>query len=510
MYAPVIFALCLAVTVYGFPESQIVGGHDAPAGKFPYQVSLKENGRHFCGGSIVNNHYILTAAHCVVGIKNLKHITVQAGTTHLNARGHVHTVEKITHHPNYNSAKLVNDVAVIRVHKPIAFNKMVKAIKLATSKVATGAKVVLSGWGRTRAGGSIPNNLQEIDLKVVSQARCKKAHTNVRDSHICTLTRHGQGACNGDSGGPLVHNGVQVGIVSYGHPCGVGYPDVFTRVSSFVPWIRRQFIGSNLSLGRVYKLIDRVVSYSIANLAKMYIPAIFALCLAVTVYGFPEGQIVGGHDAPAGKYPYQVSLKNNGRHFCGGSIINDRYVLTAAHCVVGIKDVSVVSVQAGTNLLSARGSVYAVEKITAHPDYNSMLIVNDVAVIRVEKTIAFNSLVQPIKLAAVDAPEGSGVVLTGWGTTRNGGSVPDNLQEIDLKIYAQAQCKKTHWNLKDSHICTFTKSGEGACHGDSGGPLVSGEVQVGIVSFGRPCGIGYPDVFTRVSSFLPWIQQQLK
>ncbi|XP_078048818.1 chymotrypsin-1-like [Augochlora pura] len=242
----------------------------------------------------------------------------------------------------------------------------------------------------------------------------------------------------------------------------------------------------------------------------MYTPVILTLCLAVAVYGFPEGQIVGGRDAPVGKYPYQVSLQQNGRHFCGGSILNDRYVLTAAHCVEGITNLKPYTVHAGTNLLSARGSVYGMEKITIHPSFSSTMIVNDIAVIRVSSPIAFNNLVQPIELEAAEMATGAAVVLTGWGTTKVGGPVPDKLQEIDLKVYSQLQCKLTHWNLKDTHICTFTKSGEGACHGDSGGPLVFHKHQVGIVSFGRPCGIGYPDVFTRVSSFVPWIEQQIQ
>ncbi|XP_076376429.1 chymotrypsin-2 [Megalopta genalis] len=242
----------------------------------------------------------------------------------------------------------------------------------------------------------------------------------------------------------------------------------------------------------------------------MYAPAIFTLCLAVTVHGFLDPRIVGGRDAPAGKYPYQVSLKNNGRHFCGGSIINERYILTAAHCIVGIRDVRPITVQAGTNQLNASGVVYGVENVTYHPGYDSNKIINDVGVVRVSRRIANSSLVQSIRLSFSNVAEGSAVVLSGWGTTRLGGPTPNQLQEIDLKVYSQAQCQRVHANLKESHICTFTKYGQGACHGDSGGPLVQNGVQVGIVSYGRPCGVGYPDVFTRVSSFLPWIQQQLK
>ncbi|CAK9804052.1 unnamed protein product [Anthophora quadrimaculata] len=233
------------------------------------------------------------------------------------------------------------------------------------------------------------------------------------------------------------------------------------------------------------------------------------LCFAVAAYGFPGSQIVGGKDAPVGKFPYQVSLRNNGNHFCGGSILNSRYILTAAHCVEGLKSPKGITVQVGTTQLKSGGESYAAEKIVAHSGFSSLTLVNDVAIIRVDRNIAFNNLVQPIALATGSRTfEGSSCILSGWGTTRLGGNTPNNLQFIDLVIETQAKCKQAHWRVKASHICTYTKVGEGACHGDSGGPLVVGNLQVGIVSFGQPCAVGKPDVYTRVSSFVSWINNQ--
>ena len=232
--------VCLAAVAFGFPETQIVGGRDASSGMFPYQVSLRQNGRHFCGGSIISNRHILTAAHCVQGLNNPKIVSIHAGTNQLNSAGATYGVERIVAHAGYNANSLVNDVALIRVNKNIAFNNLVKAVKLASGGSYDGSNSVLSGWGLLRAGGSLPNNLQYINLRIQNLAQCKQVHRNVIDSHICTFTKYGEGACNGDSGGPLVVNGVQVGVVSFGIPCGVGKPDVYTRVSSFGPWIRQQ------------------------------------------------------------------------------------------------------------------------------------------------------------------------------------------------------------------------------------------------------------------------------
>lgn len=239
--------------------------------------------------------------------------------------------------------------------------------------------------------------------------------------------------------------------------------------------------------------------------------AILVVSLAVAAYGFPgdvDSQIVGGKDAAVGQFPYQVSLRQSGRHFCGGSIINKRYILTAAHCVQGTNPSS-VTVHAGTTQINQNGDSYAAEKIVAHRDFSMVSLLNDVALIRVNKDITFNSLVQPIALASgSNTYEGSACILSGWGTTRLNGNTPNNLQWINLYIEKQAECKKAHWRVQASHICTFTKQGEGACHGDSGGPLVVGKTQVGIVSFGQPCAVGKPDVYTRVSSFVDWIKNQ--
>lgn len=103
--------------------------------------------------------------------------------------------------------------------------------------------------------------------------------------------------------------------------------------------------------------------------------------------------------------------------------------------------------------------------------------------------------------------------LIGWGRTSYPGSIPNDLQFLNLKTLTYEQCKSA-WSTEtivQSEICTLTKSGEGACHGDSGGPLIAGSdgkaSLIGLVSWGAPCARGVPDVYTRVSAFLPWIKQ---
>jgi len=240
----------------------------------------------------------------------------------------------------------------------------------------------------------------------------------------------------------------------------------------------------------------------------VFVAIIFALGLGISGREIPN-RIVGGSNAPDGAYPYQVSLRKS-THFCGGSILNKRWILTAAHCIIGASAQS-VKVIAGTNLLSETGELYQADFLLAHPKYNSWLFANDVGLIRVSVDIVFNEKVQPIRLPKGDfTADDYPAVLSGWGSTSLGSSLPDKLQHINLKVISQNSCKNIHSMITEDHICTLTKAGEGACHGDSGGPLTADGMQIGIVSFGRPCAKGYPDVFTRVWTFLEWINETIE
>ncbi|KAL6448591.1 hypothetical protein ACFW04_000458 [Cataglyphis niger] len=190
MHAFVCLLFVALVYTVQAPSPRIVGGKDASVGKFPYQISMRYFGSHMCGGSIINSNYVLSAGHCVEGAEN-RYLSIHAGTNYLNQTGYVYYVANVTIHEYFDRAKLINDIALIRLATPIKYNAVVQPIELAITDDLEGKPCTLSGWGTTK----------------------------------------------GDSGSPLVVNGSQVGIVSFGSPCAVGYPDVFTRVSSFTSWI---------------------------------------------------------------------------------------------------------------------------------------------------------------------------------------------------------------------------------------------------------------------------------
>lgn len=126
------------------------------------------------------------------------------------------------------------------------------------------------------------------------------------------------------------------------------------------------------------------------------------------------GRIVGGQNAPDAKYKYQCSLQMNRDHYCGCSIISDKWLLTAAHCVDGFST-SDVEVLVGTNDLKEGGTYYSVAEFNPHNEHNSPMYAYDIALVRVEGTIEFNDRVQPIDLSTEEIQDGEEVTLTGWG-----------------------------------------------------------------------------------------------
>nr|CAD7412906.1 unnamed protein product [Timema poppensis] len=230
-------------------DPRVVGGMNAQPGEIPYIVSLRRatNNGHFCGGSIVNNEWILTAAHCVINTAPSS-IIVVAATTTLNSGGKSYPVSQVITHWNYlASDSWRNDIALLKLSTPIVFDNFQQPIPLAEAGqiILEYTAVRASGWGLTSRWGIVaPNNLQTVALETVSNSYCQSLHNGaIYSFQICAYGGTGKGVCNGDSGGPLVYNGVLVGIVSWGQPCALGVPDVYVRVSDYIDWIYNNIVS---------------------------------------------------------------------------------------------------------------------------------------------------------------------------------------------------------------------------------------------------------------------------
>ncbi|XP_045489545.1 chymotrypsin-2-like [Pieris rapae] len=232
-------------------DTRILGGRNAPEGFAKYQVSIRKkpgkNEWHHCGGSILNEEWVLTAAHCTYGIK-MSELSIMVGTNKLQSGGTRYKIKKMISHEKYAKKDLRNDIALIQIDGKIAMTDNVKAIKLKKEAVSVGTKCTLTGWGYTNNYKTVPNDLQYLEFTTISNKECNdklKKFAAIDEKQICVKRPEGKGACNGDSGGPLVvaddnKEFVQIGVVSWGiNPCGKQYPDVFASVSGYYDWIEK-------------------------------------------------------------------------------------------------------------------------------------------------------------------------------------------------------------------------------------------------------------------------------
>ncbi|KAH0628523.1 hypothetical protein JD844_009833 [Phrynosoma platyrhinos] len=219
-------------------DDKIVGGYTCQKNAVPYQVSLN-SGYHFCGGSLINNQWVLSAAHCYKS-----RIQVRLGeyslTLNDGSEQYINSA-KVIRHPSYNSRLLDNDIMLIKLSTPATLNSRVKSVSLPTSCVAAGTQCLISGWGNTLSSGTnYPDTLQCLNAPVLSSSKCSQAYPGqITSNMICVgFLEGGKDACQGDSGGPVVCNGQLQGIVSWGIGCAQrGYPGVYTKVCNYVSWI---------------------------------------------------------------------------------------------------------------------------------------------------------------------------------------------------------------------------------------------------------------------------------
>ncbi|XP_062716762.1 uncharacterized protein LOC109402840 [Aedes albopictus] len=226
-------------------EGRIVGGNEVSIANFPYQLSLRLNGNHICGASVISTSWALSAAHCVFPQPSVQAITLRGGSASRVSGGVIFGVAQIVIHHQYNTNTLDSDVALLRATTTFS-GANISPIALMPSGTAfpAGTRSVVSGWGLTTPGGSLPTNLRAVNIPVVSMATCRSQWGTARITNTMVCAGEpGRDACNGDSGGPLVAGGFQFGIVSWGAvQCGGPLAGVYVNVG--VPGIR-SFISSN-------------------------------------------------------------------------------------------------------------------------------------------------------------------------------------------------------------------------------------------------------------------------
>ncbi|XP_041988762.1 chymotrypsin-1-like, partial [Aricia agestis] len=219
--------------------TRIVGGGKAPPEYGKFHASLQNlTGHHVCGSAIVSKNHLVTAAHCVVGA-DPEYIKAIVGTIDLDEGGLPYKIDSIHIHPKYNSTLRLNDIAVIKIQGDFD-PTYVDVLKITEDKLKEDENVLLVGFGAQTPNGESSRRMLALNLTVFCQETCRYAMRYTRhvyDTMFCTFTKKGQGTCHGDSGSPLTRNGQLIGIVSWGIPCGIGFPDVHTRIALYAKWI---------------------------------------------------------------------------------------------------------------------------------------------------------------------------------------------------------------------------------------------------------------------------------
>ncbi|XP_063917902.1 chymotrypsin-1-like [Zophobas morio] len=235
-------------TPLGISE-RIVGGSNTL--DHPYIVSIRWFDSYTCGGAILTEKWVLTAAHCVLDTDTVYRFFNVAAGTNLRTQGSPSRsrISDIGIHPGWNEKTTQHDIALLKLKTPLTLSESIKTIPIEETYDNSVRKCTALGWGLlSPTKKTVPMTLQQITTTTVPYQKCKSLFTQVVVdplSQICTLAGKGKGSCFGDSGSPLVcsKNGrdVVVGVFSWvagrADECAVGLPDGYTRVSYYAEWI---------------------------------------------------------------------------------------------------------------------------------------------------------------------------------------------------------------------------------------------------------------------------------
>ncbi|OLY81097.1 Mite allergen Der p 3 [Smittium mucronatum] len=307
-------------------------------------------------------------------------------------------------------------------------------------------------------------------------------------------------------------------------------------------------MNTRLILQTILSAVALAISIAVGiSMISKYRPQNLEEKLDRAVVPLNSDRIVGGKLVVANEFPFAAVLKidvGSSRYTCGGTIISEKFIVTAAHCMYatarGIKP-SELEIGVGNPDLTLAGWVKA-KKILVHPDYNGLLITNDIALIELNEPLSFNDTINRAQIDLSLMKKGSEMTVIGWGVTSNESKTSSKvLEKTDLYVQDPAKCApvRKDFNSNDLDIVCIsnTENHKDTCYGDSGGPALSAVPSgntgppnskvkynlVGITSYGdstqkvvdskgRPeCGSdGATGFYTRVGFFLKFIAANTK
>ncbi|XP_057373710.1 transmembrane protease serine 9-like isoform X2 [Daphnia carinata] len=493
--------------------SRIIGGSNAGPGEFPFVAQIQVNGQHWCNGYIYNDKWIVTTAACVIGYRHQPDaLTVIVGRTDPNNLGteQIIPVFAIQIHENYDHSSRSNNVAMLQLSAAIVIGN--DATTIASGYLNASKEATVAGWTDGSAGEM--KTLRYTNVPIRPEDACSTVYNQLwNNASMFCAGNATNDACNqGDSGAPLLQRTTPegfhvVGLVSHTIGCGDPlYPTVYTRLSSYSTWMEDKGGAQFISTTEIEEeLTDSATditttgTYSTAEITTEEIVLTSPVAYRCSTASGPN------------QFPFMVSVLSSSTlsHLCAGFIYNERFIVTAASCVIR-KTGSMLNVTVGQYRFDRPDTaekIFPVIAVTLHPGYRESNQTNNIAIVQISGTITFGEAVNFIYYDSV--MNNNPCSVAGWASTlvdscvRSLSLLWDN-SEI---IQTNADCSQSLMSSFDSSTMLCTKKAVDNCEFESGAPLIQGTppVVVGIKSVSQECVKSSHVVYTRISYYFNWL-----
>ncbi|XP_076562584.1 serine protease 53 isoform X2 [Arvicanthis niloticus] len=500
----------------GPPEPQ--EGNTLP-GEWPWQASVRRQGVHICSGSLVADTWVLTAAHCFekMATAELSSWSVVLGS--LKQEGQSLGAEEVgvaaLQIPKaYNHYSQGSDLALLQLTHPTVHTTL--CLPQPTHHFPFGASCWATGWDQNTS--DVSRTLRNLRLRLISRPTCNCLYNRLHQRLLANPARPGmlcggaqpgvQGPCQGDSGGPVMcrepdGHWVQVGIISFTSRCAQeDTPVLLTDMAAHSSWLQAHVHGAAFLVQDpgVVKMSDE--NSCVGGKLQVSRAEIQEACGSLRSQGPQAGAL--------SQWPWDARLKHHGKLACGGALVSEVVVLTAAHCFIGRQTLEEWSVGLG-----AGPEEWGLKQLILHGAYTHPEGGYDVAFLLLAQPVTLGPGLRPLCLPYADhhLPDGE----HGWvlGLTQEAGI--NYLQTVPVTVLGPMACSRqyaapgsTGIPILPGMVCTTVVGEPPHCEGLSGAPLVH-EIRgtwflAGLHSFGDTCqGSEKPAVFAALSAYEDWV-----
>ncbi|EDS40875.1 serine collagenase 1 [Culex quinquefasciatus] len=347
-----------------------------------------------CGGSLIWDNFVLTAAHCVLDSRSIAPDVVRLGDIDLYSAdddewAQQFRIAKIVRHPEHRFTASYNDIALLKLDRNVVEDGTVIPACLWRDEEVRFKELVATGWGRTGVGADFTPKLLQVSLKPISNEECSKIYPydrklrqGLQGQHLCARDEI-MDTCEGDSGGPLqfklMHNGRMtpfiIGVTSFGSACGVSLPGVYARVSTYFDWI--------VDTMRQHEAVGLEANYNETFCALRYV--------TFREYDKQVGKTIDGNYTSkdltklriyAEDLPRQLArIRWNGQGpNCFGVIVDENTVLTVADCTT-------FNGKSPTFVTYLNNKVATISKIVVHPEHARGSAYNNIAILKLSNLL---------------------------------------------------------------------------------------------------------------------------